>query len=146
MSDLLAFLEKHLHAVFTHDVDTYHATTSPDLTLYEWYLTPHRIDGLPFHDFMLTEAARGGALAMTGAAPTHEVARVQFALANYREQLYGDTAIVSYTLLIQQSTSAGVTVLSYNESRVLIQFPAGWQVVHVHKSPAWNAPFQPPTR
>jgi hypothetical protein len=35
-------------------------------------------------------------------------------------------------------------VRSYNESRIMVKFPDGWRVVHVHKSPAWNAPFQPP--
>ena len=71
--------------------------------------------------------------------------RVRFDLSNYREQLYGDTAIASYTLLVSTSTGAGVTVRSYNESRVMVRFPDGWKVVHVHKSPSWNAPFQPPT-
>ena len=29
-------------------------------------------------------------------------------------------------------------------SRVMVKFGDGWKVVHVHKSPSWNAPFQPP--
>lgn len=149
-SDIRTFLERHLQSVFDCDLDTYHATTSPELSLYEWYITPQRIDGLPFHDFMITEAARGNAAPMTGSAlaadskPVNvERPRTRFDLANYREQVYGDTAIVSYTLIIQVSTSTGIMVRSYNESRVIIRFPAGWQVVHVHKSPSWNAPFQP---
>ncbi|MFW6184907.1 MAG: protein kinase, partial [Chloroflexota bacterium] len=28
----------------------------------------------------------------------------------------------------------------HNESRVLIRQDGGWKVVHVHKSPAWQAP------
>jgi hypothetical protein len=31
----------------------------------------------------------------------------------------------------------------HNESRVLIKGDNGWQIVHVHKSPAWAAPYQP---
>jgi hypothetical protein len=153
-TEIRAFLERHLQSVFESDLETYRATTSGDLTLYEWYITPHRIDGVAFHEFMITEAARGGAAPMTGmalattersAAPHHhEPPRTRFDLANYREQRYGDTAIVSYTLLISQSSPHGVLVRNYNESRVIIKFPEGWRVVHVHKSPAWHAPFQPP--
>ncbi len=157
MTDIRAFLERHLQAIFDSDLETYHATTVPELTLYEWYITPNRIDGIPFHDFMMTEAARAGATPLSGAAlaqaggeprPAETLrARRRFDLANYAEQHYGDgpaaVTIASYTLLISHSAAAGVKVISYNESRVIIKFPDGLKVVHVHKSPSWNAPFQP---
>jgi len=54
------FLIQHMDAIYANDTETYHASTSKDLTLYEWWVTPHRIDGLPFHDFMMTENARRG--------------------------------------------------------------------------------------
>jgi hypothetical protein len=153
MTEVREFLEKHLQGIFDYDLALYAATTAPDLGLYEWYITPHRIDGIPFHDFLMAEAARAGATPLTGEGlmegagqrPT-QPARVRFDLSNYREQLYGDTAIASYTLLVSTSTGSGVTVRSYNESRVIVRFPDGLKVVHVHKSPAWNAPFQPPSR
>lgn len=151
MSDIRAFLENHLQAIFDTDLEMYHATTVESLSLYEWYITPNRIDGIPFHDFMMTEAARLGAAPLTGSALAEadhpaERPRTRFDLANYSEQHYGDTAIACYTLLISQSTPAGVKVISYNESRVIVKFPDGLKVVHVHKSPAWNAPFQPGER
>jgi len=152
MTEVREFLEKHLQGIFAYDLPHYAATTVPELGLYEWYITPHRIDGIPFHDFLMTEAARAGATPLTGeglldnqAQPPAQPARARFDLANYREQLYGDTAIASYTLLVSSSTGAGVTVHSYNESRVMVRFAEGWKVVHVHKSPSWNAPFQPPS-
>jgi hypothetical protein len=149
MSEIREFLERHLQSIFDSDLETYHATTVPELTLYEWYITPHRIDGIPFHDFMMTEAARpdttGAALAPDGSA-LKEKPRTRFDLAHYSEQRYGDTAIASYTMLLQRGTSSGVKVISYNESRVVVKFPDGLKVVHVHKSPAWNAPFQPGDR
>ncbi|MFN2107646.1 MAG: protein kinase, partial [Candidatus Promineifilaceae bacterium] len=43
--EILTFLAKHLRSVFTRDVETYVATTSEDLSLYEWWVTPHRQDG-----------------------------------------------------------------------------------------------------
>jgi hypothetical protein len=150
-TEIRDFLEKHLQGIFNYDTDHYRATTAEDLGLYEWYIVPQRIDGLPFHDFLMNEAARANATPLTGAGlldntarPLQERPRVSFDLANYREQLYGDTAIASYTLLVSTSTGAGVTVTSYNESRVIVRFPEGWKVVHVHKSPTYKSPLAPP--
>lgn len=36
MTDTRAFLERHLQAIFNSDLETYHATTVAELTLYEW--------------------------------------------------------------------------------------------------------------
>lgn len=147
MSEIRQFLETHLQGIFDNDVEGYHRTTVPELTLYEWYITPHRIDGMPFHDFMMSEAARDDTAGMAldpnpkDGAPSDKT-RVRFDLANYHEQRYGDTAICCYTLLISKGTAEGVKVVSYNESRVLCKLDDGWKVVHVHKSPAWAAPFQ----
>ena len=69
--------------------------------------------------------------------------RVRFDLANYAEQRYGDTAITSYTLLVSTSASGGVSVVSYNESRVMVKFAEGWKIVHVHKSPSYKSPLAP---
>ena len=66
-------------------------------------------------------------------------------MANYREQVYGDCAVCCYTLLISRATSEGTTVRSHHETRVLVRAKGEWKVVHVHKSPAWNAPYQPPS-
>jgi hypothetical protein len=149
MTVIRTFLERHLQSIFDGDLETYHATTAPDLTLYEWYVTPHRIDGLPFHDFMMSEAGREDTSSMAldpnpEQGRPEDKARIRFDLSNYLEQRYGDTTICSYTLLISKGTFDGVKVLSYNESRVLILMDGEWKVVHVHKSPSWKAPFQPP--
>ena len=149
MSEVRSFLERHLQSIFDSDSHTYHETTDETLTLYEWYVTPHRIDGIPFHDFMMAETGRDDTAGLAldphpvGNSP-HDKDRVQFDLANYHEQVFSESAICSYTMLISKGTSSGVEVLSYNESRVLVRFDADWKVVHVHKSPSWNAPFQPP--
>jgi hypothetical protein len=148
MSEIREFLERHLWGIFAHDVESYRATTSEDLGLYEWHIIPQRIDGRPFHDFRMTESARAGAVPLAGGVPDEgravEPPRVRFDLANYREQVYGDAAIASYTIIIQSSAGAGITVRSYNESRVMIRFADGWRVVHVHKSPTYKSPLDPP--
>ena len=51
-AEILDFLLQHLNAIYQNDLQSYHATTSEELTLYEWWVTPHRLDGLPFHDFI----------------------------------------------------------------------------------------------
>ena len=38
-SEVDAFLRRHLDSVFANDVADYHATTSDELTLYEWCIT-----------------------------------------------------------------------------------------------------------
>jgi hypothetical protein len=143
MKDALTTLHRHLASIFEGDTDTYHATTVPELTLYEWYIVPHRIDGIPFHDFQMTELSRPD---VSGSpldpSVSNEKPRTRYDLANLKLQEYGDTVIASYTMMLSQSTSAGVNVRSYNESRVLIKFGDDWKVVHVHKSPDWKAPFQ----
>ncbi len=45
--EIIAFLKVHLQSIQENDIQTYQETTAEDLTLYEWWITPHRIDGLP---------------------------------------------------------------------------------------------------
>ena len=144
MSDpeILAFLQKHLHSIQENDLKTYHETTAEDLTLYEWWVTPHRIDGLPFHDFMMTANAWQGKI-FGAEGEANEPAPARLDLSNLHIQRYGDTAIASYTLLVSAVTPLGVNVASHNESRVMVKLDGAWKVVHVHKSPAWNAPHVP---
>lgn len=136
------FLMRHLNAILENDVEMYHATTHEELTLYEWWVTPHRIEGIPFHDFMIESNAKRGTVfgAETEGESTSDVSDTRFDLANLKIQRYGDTAIASYTMLVSTATQAGVEVASHNESRVLIKMDHEWRVVHVHKSPAYKAP------
>ncbi len=131
------FLHRHLQSVFTRDVETYRATTSAELSLYEWFVAPHRQDGLDFHFFMIEHSWAG------------TTADFRYDLLEPRLQLYGassgsPTAVVSYTFMLTTADKSGIHHRSHNESRVLIKKADGWQVVHVHKSPAWPAPHMPP--
>ena len=132
------FLLKHLQGIMNNDIASYHETTAKDLTLYEWWVTPHRLDGLPFHEFMMTSNAERGSV--FGAEDKGRKAQSRFDLANLHIQRYGDTAVASYTLLISTALPEGVKVASHNESRVMMKINDAWKVVHVHKSPAWPAP------
>jgi ketosteroid isomerase-like protein len=141
--EVLQFLKHHLQAIQENDIPAYHATTHPDLTLYEWWVTPHRLDGLPFHEFMMTANKQRGTV-FGAEGEQREKAPVRFDLANLHIQRYGDTAIASYTLLVSTALPEGVRVAAHNESRVMVKIDGKWQVVHVHKSPAWQAPHTAP--
>ena len=135
------FLLKHLRSVQENDVATYHETTADDLTLYEWWVTPNRIDGLPFHEFMMGSNAERGTVFGSEAK---QRAETRLDLSNLHIQRYEDTAIASYTLLISTALPDGVHVAAHNESRVMIRQGGKWKVVHVHKSPSWPAPHVQP--
>jgi hypothetical protein len=135
--EIITFLKAHLKSIQENDIQTYHKTTAEDLTLYEWWITPHRIEGLPFHEFMMTSnAERGTVFGSEGTARSS----TSFDLSNLHIQNYGDTAIASYTLLISTASPEGVKVAAHNESRVMVRRNGAWKIVHVHKSPAWQAP------
>lgn len=120
----------HLKSIFTKDVEAYEATTAEDLSLYEWFITPHRQDGLPFHLFMIDHTWAG-----TGDD-------FRYDLWEPRLQLYGDTAIVSYTFMLTIAQESQIVRRQHNESRVLVKGDGGWKIVHVHKSPSWAAPYE----
>ena len=132
------FLLKHLNSIQENNIPEYHETTAEDLSLYEWWVTPHRLDGLPFHEFMMTSNASRGSV--FGAEDNGRKAQSHLDLANLHIQRYGDTAITSYTLLISTALPEGVKVAAHNESRVMVKLNGAWKVVHVHKSPAYAAP------
>jgi hypothetical protein len=137
-NEIHEFLLKHLRSIQENNIPEYHATTAEDLTLYEWWITPHRLDGIPFHEFMMTSNASRGSV--FGAEDKGQKAQSRLDLANLHIQRYGDTAIASYTLLISTALPEGVKVAAHNESRVIVKLNGEWKVVHVHKSPTWPAP------
>jgi ketosteroid isomerase-like protein len=139
--EIQEFLLRHLKAVQDNDTAAYHATTAPELTLYEWWVTPQRIEGLAFHEFMMESNASRGTVFGSDAK---QKAETRFDISNLAIQRYGDAAIASYTLLVSTALPEGVQVAAHNETRVIARLAGQWKVVHVHKSPAWPAPHTAP--
>src|ERR1700690_2078119 len=135
------FLVRHLMSIQKNDIAAYHETTASELTLYEWWVTPNRIDGLQFHEFMMTSNAQNGTVF---GSDVKQKAETRFDLSNLCIQRYGDTAIASYTLLTSTALPDSVQVVAHNETRVMVKQDGKWKVVHVHKSPAWPAPHVQP--
>ncbi|RME83737.1 MAG: protein kinase [Caldilineae bacterium] len=137
-AQLLELLDRNLQSIWDGDVQTYRETTSEDVSFFEWYISPQRIDGLDFH---LRELAVHAAV-LSASAPEEQV-RIQHEILQPRVQVYGDTAILTYTLLIRATGGAGVTHRSHNETRVFHNFGdrenPDWKLVHCHKSPVATA-------
>lgn len=136
--ELLELLDRHLNSIWAGDLATYAATTGPDVTFYEWYISTQRIAGLDFH--LRETAANLRATEARRAAGRYEV---EHEVLQPQVQLYGDVAILTYTLLMRYMTAEGVRHTEHNETRVFHHRPAGWQLVHCHKSPMWPAPHAP---
>lgn len=135
-AEVLEVVHRNLQAIWDADVEAYRATCAPDVSFFEWYVTTQRIDGIDFHlrEILVHAEALGG-----GAGTEHEILQP-------RVQLFADTAIVTYTLLVRSVHGNTVQRTQQNETRVLHRFDDGWKLVHCHKSPCWRAPHDPPAR
>ena len=131
---VLDVLDRNLRSIWDGDVDAYQATTSEDVSFYEWYISPQRIDGLDFH---LRE------LRVHRDVVAPDAARIEHEILQPRVQVYGETAIVTYTLLVRVEGEKGIEHRSHNETRVFHDFGTEsapeWKLVHCHKSPLATA-------
>ncbi len=137
-TELLALLDAHLKSIWAGDLETYRATTAEDVTFFEWYISTQRIHGLDFH-------LRETAAVHRAAEDQRRDGRyeVEHEVLQPKVQLYGEIAIVTYTLLMRYTTSEGVLHTNHNETRVFHLREGRWQLVHCHKSPMWPAPHTP---
>ena len=134
---ILDVLHRNLQAIWDGDVETYRATTAEDVSFFEWYISPQRIDGIDFH---LRELRVHKAVVSGGVDPDQDSeSRIEHEILQPRVQVYGDTAVVTFTLLIRAVSEAGVVHKSHNETRVFHNFGTAdvpqWKLVHCHKSP-----------
>jgi len=132
-SEVLDATRRLLESVYRQDVEYYRAHSAEDMSAYEWFIAPGRIDGVDFH---LHLTASGG---MTGVS---EQARVD--LIAPRVQIVGaagDVAVVTFTLLVTYpgADSGGgrgkPTFYTDNQTRVLVKDGDLWEMVHFHRSP-----------
>lgn len=138
IDSLLTLLHRHLQSIWDGDIETYRATTAEDVSFFEWYISPQRIDGLDFH---LREIAVHSAVIGGGNQPGEQ--RIEHEVLQPRVQIYGDTAILTYTLFVRSLGPAGISHKSHHETRVFHNFGAveapDWKLVHCHKSPVATA-------
>ena len=121
-----------IEAVYRRDTDFYRAHATEDMSAYEWFIAPARIDGLDFHLHLM------GAGGMVG---VDENSRVD--LLDPRVQLCGtngEVAVVTFTLLVTYPTVDGVGKPGFytdNQTRVLVRDndDQTWKMIHFHRSP-----------
>lgn len=120
---LLLIVQRILEAMYAGDTDAYAALVAEDVSANEYYIAPYRVDGLSFHLDLIAAGANG--------APN------RLDLLTPRVQVYGETAVVTYTLLKTTVSDDGVASFStMNEARVFSKIDGNWKMVHLHKSPA----------
>ena len=121
-AEVLAITRQMLDAMYTSDPEVHRRHSAEDMSSYEWYIAPQRIDGLTFHLRLIESGGNGGASSLDILTP--------------RVQVYGDTAIVNYTLLkTTLSQDAPPQFSTMNETRVFVKLEGVWKMVHLHKSP-----------
>jgi len=138
---ILDVLNRNLQSIWDGDADTYRATTAEDVSFFEWYISPQRIDGIDFH---LRELRVHSTVVTGGIHPRQgDDSRVEHEILQPRVQIYDKTAIVTYTLLIRAASRSGIVHKSHNETRVFHNFGTAdtpkWKLVHCHKSPVATA-------
>ena len=120
--EVLKITREMLDAMYTANPEVHRRHSAEDMSSYEWYIAPQRIDGLEFHLRLIEGGGNGGASSLDMLTP--------------RVQVYGDTAIVNYTLLkTTLSPNAPPQFSTMNETRVFVKLDGVWKMVHLHKSP-----------
>jgi hypothetical protein len=119
--EVLDITQRMLGAMHTSDPAVHRAHCAADMSSFEWYIAPYRIDGAEFH-LGLIEA--GGNSTVT-----------RFDLLTPRVQIYGDTAVVTYTLLKTTAAGGASSFSTINEARIFCRLDGVWKMVHLHKSP-----------
>ena len=127
--EVLDLTRRLIEAVYRRDLDFYRAHATGDMSAYEWFIAPARIDGLDFHLHLM---GAGGMVGVSEEARVDLLApRVQICGAG------GDVAVVTFTLLVTYPAegSAKPAFYSDNQTRVLVRRDGIWMMVHFHRSP-----------
>lgn len=137
---VMALLERQLKDIWDGDVEDYKTTSAEDCTFFEWYISPQRIDGLDFHlrELRVHRDVIGGT-----PDPLEEEHFIEHEILQPRVQVYGPTAVVTFTLMVRAVHPDRLVRKSHNETRVFHNFGSAsepdWKLVHCHKSPMATA-------
>ena len=136
--EVLGVMRRTCRAYRAGDVAAYRETTSrEELHFLRVVLSPQRIDGLDFHlrELRVHRLVVGGGPTRLGS----EDQTLEHEVLNPHVQVYGPTAIVTFTLMVRAASPGNVVHKSHNETRVFHDFGTAekpeWKLVHCHKSP-----------
>lgn len=111
-----------LNAIHSGDFETYARLSTNDLSCYE-DVCAYRIDGLEFHLDMVRLMAQNPANRPT-----------RFDILTPRVQVYGDSAIVTFTRLMSYDEGGKPRWQTFNETRVFVRQNGVWKMAHFHRS------------
>ncbi len=121
--EILKITQQMLHAMYTGDPAVHQKHSTEDMSAFEWYIAPYRVDGLAFHLDLIAGGGNGSPSRLDMLTP--------------RVQVHGDTAIVCYTLLkTMLFADRPAEFARINETRVFVKQDGVWKMAHLHKSPA----------
>ena len=119
--ELLALTQRLLDAIAAQDWATYEQLCDPSLTCFEPEARGHLVEGLPFHRYYFERKGDMPARNNTVSSP--------------HVRVMGVVAVVSYVRLIRSLDTQGhATTTATEETRVWQRQPAGWRLVHFHRS------------
>ena len=129
--EVLVITRQMLDAMYTADPEVHRRHCTEDMSSFEWYIAPYRIDGLEFHLDLIRAGGQRDA-----DPPGHADAARPGVRGHGHRQLYaaeddggGETARTQFSRM--------------NETRVFVRQDNTWKMAHLHKSPAG---IRPPAR
>ena len=120
-TSILIALDCYVQAILIGDVETYTSMTSPDVSVFEWYLQGGRMDGRALHQDMIAERP--------------PVEDLEWSISDTHVRFVGKAAIVDYTLRVSGIEDGDELFAITDETRVFEARDNGWICVHTHKSP-----------
>ena len=120
-TSILITLDCYVQAILVGDVETYISMTSPDVSVYEWYIQGGRMEGRSLHEEMTRERP--------------PVDDLEWSIADAHVRFAGKAAIVDYTLRVSGIEDGQELFAITDETRIFEAREQGWICVHSHKSP-----------
>ena len=120
--ELIAITERMLEAIHTGDTATYGGLCDAGLTCYE-DVCPHRIDGVDFHLALVQQMAQ-----------RPEMRPTRCDMLEPGVQIYGTSAIVTYTRLMTYADTGPPRWATSSETRVFSSLSGSWKMVHFHRT------------
>ncbi len=121
IAELLDLNRRLLESIAAADWATYSELCDPTISAFEPEARGHLVEGMDFHRFYFDLGAIDGPQQTTISAP--------------HVRLLGETAVVSFTRLVQRLDAEGRPVTAcFEETRVWHRRNGRWRHVHFHRS------------
>lgn len=118
-AELLELSVELLRSIDNQDWQTYTRLCHESLTAFEPEARGQIVEGMEFHRFYFD---------------LNSSAKRSSSICSPQVRLMGDSAVVTYSRLVQVSNSAGVRTDAFEETRIWQRIDGAWQHVHFHRA------------